>query len=142
MPVRDVSDAITIVVGYDGSDAAKRGLARAHQLGVTRARVVVVAVRPDVRSPALGEPLVERTVDAGRLLDEARGLLASHEHIAVETRGANGDPAEVLVGVARELGADVVIVGRRSSDFVARTLLGSTAERVVRQAPRDVLVVA
>jgi nucleotide-binding universal stress UspA family protein len=32
-------------------------------------------------------------------------------------------------------------VGRRGGDFVARTLLGSVAERIVKQAPCDVLVV-
>jgi nucleotide-binding universal stress UspA family protein len=35
-----------------------------------------------------------------------------------------------------------VIVGRRGNDFVARTLLGSVATRVVEHAPCNVLVVA
>jgi nucleotide-binding universal stress UspA family protein len=38
--------------------------------------------------------------------------------------------------------ADLLVVGRRGGDFVARTLLGSVAQRVVQQAPCDVLVVA
>lgn len=62
--------------------------------------------------------------------------------MVVETREAVGDPAEVVVAVARELGAQLVIIGRQGSDFVARTLLGSVAERVVQRAPCDVLVVA
>ena len=44
--------------------------------------------------------------------------------------------------VAREVDADLLIVGRKGSDFVARTLLGSVAERVVQQARCDVLVVS
>jgi nucleotide-binding universal stress UspA family protein len=52
-----------------------------------------------------------------------------------------GDPAEELLEVARAAGADLVIVGRRGKDFVARTLLGSVATRVIEHAPCDVLVV-
>jgi nucleotide-binding universal stress UspA family protein len=48
----------------------------------------------------------------------------------------------VLIEIAREADADLLIVGRRGSDFVTRTLLGSVAERVVQQAHCDVLVVA
>jgi nucleotide-binding universal stress UspA family protein len=53
-----------------------------------------------------------------------------------------GDPAVVLVEVAREAAANLLVVGRRGGDFVVRTLLGSVAQRVVQQAPCDVLVVA
>jgi nucleotide-binding universal stress UspA family protein len=35
-----------------------------------------------------------------------------------------------------------VIVGRRGKDFVARTLFGSVARRVVEQPPCDVLVIS
>jgi nucleotide-binding universal stress UspA family protein len=38
--------------------------------------------------------------------------------------------------------AGLLIIGRRGKDFVARTLLGSVATRLVEQAPCDVLVVA
>lgn len=138
----EAAPGLTIVVGYDGSEAARRGLARVKYLGTAATRVVVVAANPDLRSPALGQSLVEPTVDARQLLDEARSLLAPREQLVIETCEAAGDPAEVLVDTARTVNADLVIVGRRGSDFVARMLLGSVAERVVRQAPCDVLVVA
>ncbi len=51
-----------------------------------------------------------------------------------------GDPAVVLVDVARDVGADLLILGRRGGDFVTRTMLGSVAQRVVEQAPCDALV--
>jgi nucleotide-binding universal stress UspA family protein len=53
-----------------------------------------------------------------------------------------GDPAEERLEVAHAANADLVIVGRRGKHFVARTLLGSVATRVVQHAPCDVLVVA
>ncbi len=55
---------------------------------------------------------------------------------------ASGDPAVVLVEIARECGGRLLVVGRQGGDFVARTLLGSVAQQAVQQAPCDVLVVA
>jgi nucleotide-binding universal stress UspA family protein len=134
-------ETLTVVVGYDGSDAARRGLARVRQLTARRLTVVVVAAQPDVRSPGLGAELSGVTVDAERLLREAREFLDA-DGVAIETRSAVGDPAAVLIDIARESSAGLVIVGRRGGDFVTRTLLGSVAQRVVHNAPCDVLVVA
>jgi nucleotide-binding universal stress UspA family protein len=138
----DALDTFRIVVGCDGSDAARRGLVRARQLAARQLLVVVVAVEPEVRSAGLGSELTGQTVATGPLLEEARALLAGEERIVIETRAAVGDPAAVLIDAAREWGAELVIVGRRGGDFVARTLLGSVSERVVQHAHCDVLVVA
>jgi nucleotide-binding universal stress UspA family protein len=133
---------VRIVLGYDGSDAARRGLERIRQLTARQLAVLVVAVEPDVRSIGLGAELTGQTIATGALLEEARALLGAQEGIRIETRAAIGDPAAVLIEAARESGAELVIVGRRGGDFVARTLLGSVSQRVVQNAPCDVLVVA
>ena len=138
----DASETFTIVLGYDGSESARRGVERVRQLAVERTTVVVVAVAPEVRSAGLGTELVDRAVDTDLLLAEAGELLAAREDAAIQGRSAIGDPAVVLIDVAREVAADLIIVGRRGLDFVARTLLGPVAERVVQLAPCDVLVVA
>jgi nucleotide-binding universal stress UspA family protein len=130
-----------IVVGYDGSEAARRCLARARQIAAGRLGLVVVAVAPELHSTGLDVELAARAIEPERLLEEARGLLADGDEMAVETRAAVGDPAAVLVDTAREVGAELVVVGRRGRDFVARTLLGSVAQRVVQAAACDVLVV-
>lgn len=136
-------EALTIVIGYDGSDAARRGLSRLERLVGSAGKLVVVAVTPDAGSPATSpEPLVGHEFDAERLLAEAADLIGRPDGTTIERRTATGDPAEVLVRVTREVGADLLIVGRRGSDFVARVLLGSVAERVIRDARCDVLVVA
>jgi nucleotide-binding universal stress UspA family protein len=133
---------LTIVVGYDGSSAARRGLTRVRDLGERAARVLVVAVASDVRSPGLGSHLAGRAFDAQSVTEEAFHLLGASEDRRVEARTPVGDPAGILVEVAREVAADLVVVGRQGGDFVARTLLGSVAQRDVQQAPCDVLVVA
>lgn len=52
-----------------------------------------------------------------------------------------GQPAEEIVRVAREWGADVIIMGSHGRDGVSRLLVGSVAESVLRKAPCPVLVV-
>lgn len=137
-----VNQALTIVIGYDGSDAAQRALARVRGLGAPATTLLVVAVAPDLRSAGLGAELTGGTFDVQRLLDEAFVLLDPPEQTRVELRAAAGDPAAVLVDIAREVAADLLVIGRRGGDFVARTLLGSVAQRAVQHAPCDVLVVA
>ena len=140
--VREPPDTFRIVVGYDGSDAARRPLSRVRHLAARQLEVLVLAVEPEVRSAGLGSELTDQAFATGRLLEEARVLLGVEEGVVIETQAAVGDPAAVLIDAARESGADLVIVGRRGGDFVARTLLGSVSQRVVQSAPCDVLVVA
>jgi nucleotide-binding universal stress UspA family protein len=90
----------------------------------------------------MGVDLAGEQVDTARLLEDARALLDGRQGGAIETRGAVGDPAVVLIDIAREVDAQLLVVGRRGGDFVSRTLLGSVAQRVVQYAPCDVLVVA
>jgi nucleotide-binding universal stress UspA family protein len=141
--VAQASEALTIVIGYDGSDAARRGLFRVGHLVAAATKLVVVTVTPEAGSPSTSpEPLIGHDFDAERLLAEAVELIGCPDGTTIERRAAAGDPAQVLVEVAREVGAHLLIVGRRGSDFVARVLLGSVAQRVTRDAGCDVLVVA
>ena len=138
----DVDDPLTIVIGYDGSGAARRALGRVRDLGERASKVLVVAVVPALRSAGLATPLADSTLDAQRLLQEAFDVLEPPQRMHVELREATGDPGVVLVEVAREVAADLLVIGRRGGDFVVRTLLGSVAQRAVQHAPCDVLVVA
>jgi nucleotide-binding universal stress UspA family protein len=128
----------TIVVGYDGSDSARRALGRAAELASDDARVVVVhATQPLYARPYdMEDPNEEARSEV--LLEEARQLLAARG-IEAETSSPVGGAAEELVAAARELEADAIVVGRRRS--TAAHMLGSVSSRVVSDAPCDVLVV-
>jgi nucleotide-binding universal stress UspA family protein len=60
---------------------------------------------------------------------------------AVHSRIVPGDAAGELVRLARARPFDLVIVGTHGRRGVKRLVLGSVAERVVREAPCAVLVV-
>ena len=54
---------------------------------------------------------------------------------------AGGDPAAVLVARAAALNAEMLVMGSRGHSAIARLVLGSTAEKVIRHSEMSVLVV-
>jgi nucleotide-binding universal stress UspA family protein len=52
-----------------------------------------------------------------------------------------GPPADVLLAVATDVNADLLVVGNRGMTGATRFLLGSVANTVSHHAPCDVLVV-
>lgn len=72
------------------------------------------------------------------------------EQVEVMFEGANaeirhlvceGNPGEMIVEQAREIDADLIVVGARGHSAVDRILLGSTSDFVATHADRSVLVV-
>ena len=52
-----------------------------------------------------------------------------------------GFASEQILAAARELGADLIVMGTHGRRGVPRMLIGSAAEKVVRQSPIPVLIV-
>ena len=130
-----------IVVGYDGSDGAKRALDRAIALAGDDGRLTVVAAaeshaRTGITEGARLDPSeIERR---RRDLEEAKALLAERG-VDAETLEAQGDPGDVILDSAKD--ADLVVVGSRGLNPFQRLLLGSVSSKVVHRAECDVLVV-
>jgi len=144
----------TIVVGYDGSDPARRALERAasfaEKLGSTLvvtsvAEPVAVADDPYVPGDAIGlaapaiVPVPDRA-EASRELEEARQALQGMS-LRVEYEATVGDAAQGIIDVAEKHDADLIVVGTREPGFVDRVLGGDVSEAVSRRAHRDVLIV-
>jgi nucleotide-binding universal stress UspA family protein len=144
----------TIVVGYDGSDPAKRALERAvflaEKLGSTLvvtsvAEPVAVAEDAFVPGDAIGlaapaiVPVPDRA-EATRELAEAKAAIAGRS-VEAEYITTVGDAAEGIVEVANQREADLIVVGTREPGFLDRVLGGDVSEAVSRRAHRDVLIV-
>lgn len=130
-----------IVVGYDGSDAAKRALQRAVDLAANGDRIVVVAAaEPHARSGPTGGAHLDPSEFQQRRgdLEEAQQFL-SERGIDAELVEAHGDPGTAIVEAGKD--ADLIIVGSRGLNPVQRILLGSVSSKVVHRASSDVLVV-
>lgn len=127
----------TILIGYDGSDCARRALELVASLATDETEIVVASVAEPF---SFGIPDPSSVEEHQRLLDEGRHLLAAQ---GIETRSLEplGDPAEALVSAAKRIGADLLVVGTHTRGRVGRLVLGSIATAVLHHAPCSVLVV-
>jgi nucleotide-binding universal stress UspA family protein len=133
----------TIVVGYDETEPSERALARAADLATAfGSRVVVTSVAPVlVGSREMGaiDP-ADSPDDHRQELEHARVFLTGRG-LDGEYRLATGDPAEAIVELADEVGADLIVVGTRQPGLVSHVLGLSVSGAVKRKAHCDVLTV-
>ena len=61
--------------------------------------------------------------------------------VEVETHVREGQPAEVIIHVANQEQADLIVVGSRGLTGIKRYLLGSVSSKVSEHAPCSVMIV-
>lgn len=137
-----------ILVGVDGSkesrDAVKLAeeIARAtgSQLFIAYAvpPVVPTETAPELMAQAEKWQRKERELAAATVKEIAASIGPG---LAVETLVLDGAPAVGLAELARAGEVELVVVGHRGRNAVARALLGSVADRLVQISPKPVLVV-
>jgi nucleotide-binding universal stress UspA family protein len=81
--------------------------------------------------------------DAGvyEILHDARDRARAAGARDVEERAVVGAPVDALTKLARDVDADLLVVGDVGLDSVAGRLLGSVAAGVARKAKVDILIV-
>lgn len=83
--------------------------------------------------------------DEGRSRDYWRGQLEqirpSNPDITVNHVLLEGDPAQEIISYARDTGMDLIVIGTHGRTGKDRILMGSVAEKVMREGPCSVLVV-
>jgi len=139
----------SIVVGTDGSPTAIEAVRQATRLAKALSATlhVVSAYRDDAgAAPAPGEAPLEygdarlgtRGVMEVMLAGIQRRLTA--EGLKVEIHAVAGHPVAALLGVARDSGAQLIVVGNKGMQG-PRRVLGSVPNSISHQAPCDVLIV-
>lgn len=131
-----------IVVGFDGSDNARKALARAAEIANGATVAVVSATSPStfMRDPAVSTEDPTDVEARAQALAEARKYL-DEQGITGEYINGHGNPADVIVAEAEDSGADLIVVGTRGHNAPRRVFLGSVSTNVVHHATVDVLVV-
>jgi nucleotide-binding universal stress UspA family protein len=125
-----------IVVGVDGSEDSIQAVAFAGRLAKeTGACLTVVYVQ---HLPVVGPPELERN---HRMAERRMVKALMPLSVPWDLEVGGGDVAEEVQRVARERGADLIVVGTRGHGPVGRLLGGSVSTRVVHHADRPVLVV-
>jgi nucleotide-binding universal stress UspA family protein len=135
----------TVAVGTDGSATANKAVNEAAELARRfDAKLVLLSAFDDSRRPTT-DP--ERDIElqwasnpAARVTSilEALESELSGSGLECETRADKGEPAEVLVRLADECGADLLVIGNRG---MKRRVLGSVPNTVTHKAHCSVLVV-
>jgi nucleotide-binding universal stress UspA family protein len=136
---------VKILVGYDGSAEAKRGLEWAGRLcGATPdSSITVISVAPALEAAPPIRDAVDPTSDLGLHEGQARqaATILADAGVQAETIVKAGRPAEEILDTAEEGNFDLIVVGHRGMGAARRFLMGSVCERVVRHATRPVLAV-
>jgi len=137
-----------IVVGIDGSPASLKALEKAAEIAkqFNSKLYLVMAIPPIQDFVATMTPIIEGAMtviedNARKTLEEAKKIAeqkgATVEELIVETGGAG----HVITKHAKELNADLIVVGKRGKRSWIDKLVGSTTSDVVKHAQTDVLVV-
>lgn len=134
-----------ILLAYDGTTEGRRALREGAKMAqICKAEVVLLAV-VDI-SPGLlaAEGTTSGAVEHQQETYEAvlKEGVRRLEAIGFkpESRLAVGDPAERIGHVAREIGADLVVVGHRHRNAFARWWAGSVASDLVSQLDCSLLI--
>ena len=141
----------SIVVGTDGSETAKEAVRQAIDLAkAVGARLQVVSAyepvsRERLRDESRQAPedlqwMVNPREDVDATLAEAAERVAA-AGVESRTYAREGDPADAILDVAEERGADLIVVGNKGMTGAKRFLLGSVPNKVSHHAPCSVLII-
>jgi nucleotide-binding universal stress UspA family protein len=136
---------LSILVATDLTAGSTDPLRAAADLAiVTGARLHVIHghAEPSMLSGGRDLLTVQRQVHAKRaaLIDMIQGLAHPRTEIA-SARIHIGSPAQIILEEARNVGADLIVLGAHRHRGVADRLIGSTAEHVLRRSSTPCLVV-
>ncbi|UPG94959.1 universal stress protein [Luteibacter aegosomatissinici] len=132
-----------ILVGYDGSETARRAYLFALELGACAgARVSVVSVYQmengaDTAALMMADSSKERLA---AIQAELAALKAS-PGVDLDVQLVHGSPGDALLSYVAQNGADHIVIGHTERGALARWLVGSTSTDVLAKARVPVTVV-
>jgi nucleotide-binding universal stress UspA family protein len=131
-----------ILVGHDGSkDAAFETAVDLAALYRARLQVVSVAAPPEPPTRVETEATLEAATQHYEEMFDGLRRRAEERGIELESRVLVGHPAEQILRLAADTGADLIVVAHRGRSPIREWLFGSTSRRIVSYAPCSVLVV-
>jgi nucleotide-binding universal stress UspA family protein len=141
----------SIVVGTDGSETAAEAVRQAIELAkaVGAEMHVVSAYNPvpeaELRRQRQDAPQdIQHSINPRQEADAA--LEAARERVeqggvTVHAHSQQGDPANAILDVAEDEGADLIVVGNRGMTGASRFLLGSVPNKISHHAPCSVMII-
>lgn len=140
-----------IVVGTDGSSTATAAVQRAadlasgagaalHLVSAYKIANLMMASPEGIAMGLAAQGDYDPHKEAENLLEETATKVRV-DGVNVLTYAVPGDPADALIDVAEQQGADLIVVGNKGMSGVKRFLLGSVPNKVAHHAPCTVMIV-
>jgi nucleotide-binding universal stress UspA family protein len=152
--------AAPVLICYDGSEVARAAVRHAAELFAGRPAVLATVWEPGLAAVTVGVPDTmgmgspppdPATVEAvDRLQSEHASTLAGDGAEFARSLGLAAEPyavpdevdvADTLLGIARDRGAAVIVVGSHGISGLRPRLLGSVSRKVVERCDLPVLVI-
>lgn len=141
----------SIVVGTDGSDTANQAVKQAVDLAkAVGGSIALVSAYEPVSDSRLKRESVEVPKELTWMVNPREDVDATLKEAAeeveaagvkVEVHARQGDPADAILDVAEEKGADLIIVGNKGMTGAKRFVLGSVPNKVSHHAPCSVMII-
>jgi nucleotide-binding universal stress UspA family protein len=134
----------TILVGFDDSQHSKAALIEASNWIKRHGGklILVHAVYFDAEEFGIAPEQLEKRLKIGeKACVQTKKMLTSEFGIEIQSLLCEGDPPTVIVDIAREKKADLIMLGTYGRKGLNRLLMGSVTSQVIVNSPADVLVI-
>lgn len=139
----------TILVPIDFGQTSERALAyavdMAEQLGGVKVHVITTYELPIASFPdgvwVASAEIVTRLMDASQAALDKAVAVHKDRKVPITSKLVQGDPREAILETAQTMGASLIVMGTHGRKGIARALIGSVAESVIRVAEVPVLTV-
>jgi nucleotide-binding universal stress UspA family protein len=128
--------AMTVVVGYVPTETGFSAVTEAERQARWRDVPVVIVNVVGTAGYVVPTAADQHDLDAVTAHLTSNGVRNSLRQITDDA-----SPADIILGVAREVDASLIVLGLHQRSWLAKRVLGSTARSVVLAAPCAVLVV-
>jgi len=134
----------TLLVGFDDSQASKAAMIEASNWVKRHGGSVVLvhAVYFDSEEFGIAPTQLDQRLKHGeKVCLENKKMVSDEFGIEVKSLLCEGEPPEVILGMAAEKKADLIVLGTYGRKGLNRFLMGSVTARVIVDSPVDVLVI-
>lgn len=132
-----------VLVPFDFSEHAMQALRKALELASDSSVVHCLHVLPFITptEPGVAWGIVDDEERLKQATESMQQQLPEREFGRLQKDIRFGDPGSVVAERAKELNAELIVIGSHGRSGLARLMLGSVAEHVTRLAPCPVLIV-
>jgi len=127
-----------ILVAYDGSEGSERAFEKALGLLDEDGEIILLVVTPKATEKLDRNAYREAKRKAKQLVSDK---IKEFPDIKIKGVIKEGDAAEKIIETANKINCDLIVLGRKGVSEIGSYLLGSVADKVVKEAHKTVMLV-